>query len=175
MHFSIFLSLWSLFFLSLYKFASYVSTEIRHRNNAKRMGCKPSQSMAGRDPIGIDNIMRLTKADRECRLPEYIRERTESISSKQGRRIYTFHQNVLGSPAIFTLEPENVKTILATKFKDFELGDTRNNNFFPLLGFGIVSCLNRSKFMPKVDPSTVFERWKSVGALQRSSQASIRT
>lgn len=145
MHFSISLSLWSLFFFALYKFASYVSTEIRHRNNARRLGCKTPQVMAGRDPIGIDNVMRLMTADRECRLPDYIRERSDVICAREGRQIHTFYQNVLGSPAIFTVEPENLKTILATKFKDFGLGDTRNNNFFPLLGFGIVSCLNQPK------------------------------
>jgi hypothetical protein len=146
MHFSISLSLWALFFFLLYKFASYVSTELRHRNNARRLGCKTPQVMAGRDPIGIDNVMRLMKADREFRLPDYIRERSAAICAKEGRQINTFYQNVLGSPAIFTHEPENVKTILATKFKDFGLGESRNNNFFPLLGFGIVSCLNQLKF-----------------------------
>jgi hypothetical protein len=40
---------------------------------------------------------------------------------------------------IFTVDPKNVQTILATQFKDFGLGDARNNNFKPLLGHGIVS------------------------------------
>ncbi|KAF2786950.1 cytochrome P450 52A12 [Melanomma pulvis-pyrius CBS 109.77] len=95
--------------------------------------------MRGRDPIGIDNVLLLLKSDKECRLPNYVQERTDKICKKEGRQINTFYQNVLGSPAIFTLEPENIKTILATKFKDFGLGESRNNNFFPLLGFGIFS------------------------------------
>lgn len=148
MHTTFALSLWALFAFLLYKFASYVSTELRHRNNARRLGCKTPHVMRGRDPIGIDNIRLLLKSDKECRLPNYVQERTDKICEKEGRQITTFYQNVLGSPAIFTIEPENIKTVLATKFKDFGLGESRNNNFFPLLGFGIVSSANIQMLYP---------------------------
>ena len=39
--------------------------------------------------------------------------------------------------SIFTVEAENVKTILATKFKDYKLPSTRQRGFQPLLGSGI--------------------------------------
>lgn len=38
---------------------------------------------------------------------------------------------------ICTIEAENVKTVLATKFKDYELPSTRKKAFHPLLGWGI--------------------------------------
>ena len=38
---------------------------------------------------------------------------------------------------LFTVDAENVKTILATKFKDYELPFRRKSAFCPLLGFGI--------------------------------------
>lgn len=38
---------------------------------------------------------------------------------------------------IFTVEAENVKTVLATKFKDYELPSLRKRAFHPLLGYGI--------------------------------------
>lgn len=38
---------------------------------------------------------------------------------------------------LFTVEAENVKTLLATKFKDYELPYRRKSSFYPLLGFGI--------------------------------------
>ena len=41
---------------------------------------------------------------------------------------------------IFTIEPENVKTILATKFKDYGLTSRRKRAFHPLLGWGIFSA-----------------------------------
>jgi cytochrome P450 len=36
-----------------------------------------------------------------------------------------------------TIEPKNVQAILATKFKDFDLGHYRNKALRPLLGQGI--------------------------------------
>lgn len=38
---------------------------------------------------------------------------------------------------VFTVEAENVKTVLATNFKDYELPAARKRAFYPLLGFGI--------------------------------------
>ncbi|KAJ6157474.1 n-alkane-inducible cytochrome P450 [Penicillium chermesinum] len=38
-----------------------------------------------------------------------------------------------------TVEPKNIQSILALKFKDFELGTYRNKSFYPLLGYGIFS------------------------------------
>ena len=38
---------------------------------------------------------------------------------------------------LFTIEPENIKTVLATKFKDYELTSRRRSAFYPLLGHGI--------------------------------------
>lgn len=46
-------------------------------------------------------------------------------------------QTLLGKDGFFTIEPKNIQAILATQFKDFGLGDARNNNFKPLLGRGI--------------------------------------
>lgn len=39
-----------------------------------------------------------------------------------------------------TIEPENVKAVLASQFEDFELGPVRRANFFPLLGNGIFTA-----------------------------------
>ena len=38
---------------------------------------------------------------------------------------------------LFTIDAENIKTILATKFKDYELPSQRKSAFHPLLGHGI--------------------------------------
>ncbi|GIZ44651.1 hypothetical protein CKM354_000784200 [Cercospora kikuchii] len=44
-----------------------------------------------------------------------------------------------GSIVLSTSEPENMQTILATRFQDFEIGRTRINQFYPLLGTSIFS------------------------------------
>jgi cytochrome P450 len=58
----------------------------------------------------------------------------------QGRYLQTgntFQSTILGRSYIFTIDPRNVQTVLALKFKDFDLGDNRNYAFRPLLGQGI--------------------------------------
>lgn len=49
----------------------------------------------------------------------------------------TLEANLLGTKAILTIEPDILKTILATKFKDWNLPDQRKSAVIPLLGHGI--------------------------------------
>lgn len=49
----------------------------------------------------------------------------------------TFKAKSMGVNSICTIHPENVKTLLSLKFKDFRLGQRRQNAFVPLLGHGI--------------------------------------
>lgn len=51
----------------------------------------------------------------------------------------TFKARMPGRRVTLTVEPKNVQTILALKFKDFELGVYRNRAMRPLLGNGIFS------------------------------------
>ncbi|KAK9379585.1 cytochrome P450 [Kockiozyma suomiensis] len=48
----------------------------------------------------------------------------------------TFGRPILGRTNVQTMDPENIKTILSTKFADFDLG-RRHDAFFPTLGDGI--------------------------------------
>ncbi|KAK9364724.1 cytochrome P450 [Lipomyces kononenkoae] len=48
----------------------------------------------------------------------------------------TFASRVLGEMIINTIDPENIKAVLATEFNDFDLGN-RYEAFYPLLGDGI--------------------------------------
>lgn len=60
----------------------------------------------------------------------------EFITQKYNEYGWTFEQSVLGRSGISTIEPENLKALLATQFNDFCLG-TREREFGPLLGQGI--------------------------------------
>ncbi|GIC86002.1 cytochrome P450 [Aspergillus udagawae] len=53
-----------------------------------------------------------------------------------GRRP-TWNQNLLGTWHHVTADPKNIQAILATQFKDFELGPFRRNMFNPVIGKGI--------------------------------------
>lgn len=82
-------------------------------------------------PLGLRNFYALIQAMRNEKLPFHL------------KRIFTKNPNIrtgrlqaLGKFIFWTVEPENVKAILATQFKDFCLG-TRHHQFFPLLGDGI--------------------------------------
>lgn len=54
-----------------------------------------------------------------------------------GRLGNTIRTKVLFKHMVMTIEPENLKTVLATKFKDWNLPDVRKSAFVPLLGHGI--------------------------------------
>lgn len=141
MHFSILLALWALIAFVLYKVYTIVSTELYHRRQEQANGCKRPPITRPSDFLGIGVIKAILTSDKECRMPQHLKERTEAVCEREGKVLSTFYQNVLGSPAIFTVDPKNIQAILATQFKDFGLGKARNNNFSPLLGKGIVSLM----------------------------------
>ncbi|ORY11981.1 cytochrome P450 52A12 [Clohesyomyces aquaticus] len=139
MHNSILLALWALVSFILYKTVTFVVSDVRYRKRERQLGCKrpPTIANEGLLPFGISNLRKIIKADKEMRVAPYLYDRTNGLYSENGALLTTFYQNVLGSPAIFTVNPKNIQTILATQFKDFGLGSTRNSNFAPLLGHGI--------------------------------------
>lgn len=80
--------------------------------------------------LGIPGFFRLSKAVREKRWIDYLSDQYGVV----GRN--TFSIQFLNRYMVTTIEPENVKAILATQFQDFSLG-TRHEQFYPLLGDGI--------------------------------------
>ncbi len=108
--------------------ANYIQNIIHHRRNAKRLNCRPIVQ-GPTDIFGIRPFYRLAQAVREKRWVEY-------IAGQYANNGHTFGQNVLGRKIVSTIEPENVKAVLATQFNDFCLG-TRHREFYPLLGDGI--------------------------------------
>ncbi|KAF2001063.1 cytochrome P450 [Amniculicola lignicola CBS 123094] len=139
MHSTLLLPVWAFVSYIIYLIASSVLTSRHHRRRAHELHCADPPRVRTADPIGIINIRAMLKADKESRMPQYLCERYEASCEREGKRLGTFCQNILGSWSVFTTEPENIKAILASQFKEFGLGDTRNNNFAPLLGHGIFS------------------------------------
>ncbi|KAJ5949971.1 hypothetical protein N7454_001555 [Penicillium verhagenii] len=79
--------------------------------------------------FGIPAFIRLSKAVREKRWIDYMTNQYTTYGN-------TFNQYMFGRQIVTTIEPANVKAILATQFQDFCLG-TRHEQFYPLLGDGI--------------------------------------
>jgi hypothetical protein len=99
-----------------------------HRKLSKQLHCQPPAT-GNSAWFGIPAFLRLSKAVREKRWIDYMCDQFDIHGT-------TFTQRFLSRKLLTTIEPENVKAILATQFQDFCLG-TRHEQFYPLLGDGI--------------------------------------
>jgi cytochrome P450 len=109
-----------------------VSTLLLWRNNrafARKHGCKPPR----RWPAGIYGLVNFAQVIAAAKRKEHV----QFIANRYKPGWYTFMVNIFGSDVVQTVEPENIKTVLATSFKDFSLGPVRQEAFHALLGDGI--------------------------------------
>ncbi|MCJ1348809.1 hypothetical protein MMC31_007042, partial [Peltigera leucophlebia] len=116
----------------LYKVQQRLSLSARHDAIIKEHGCKPVRRFPG-----VENpffewrfLVNTMKAYRKHRLMELVQDRYNRLG-------YTIRAKVMFRYIYHTVEPENIKTILATKFNDWSLPDGRKRAFIPLLGQGI--------------------------------------
>lgn len=112
----------------------YGISSIVDRRKAKALGCQPLHIQKNRLPLGWDQLQRLRAATSAGDFPAEMNR----IFQEEGRR--TFETSMLGTTFIQTVEPKNIQALLATQFKDFELGDLRRRTLFPMLGNGIFTA-----------------------------------
>lgn len=83
---------WAALAFVLYRITAYVREELRHKRNAKRLGCEQPSPM--RDEwwnfLGILGIVTVMKAFKANRLPQFQKERVERVQEREGRRVTTF-------------------------------------------------------------------------------------
>lgn len=79
--------------------------------------------------FGTDGLREVIKASKEHRLLDRAIRNYEMLGTTFGTKL--FFQKV-----IVTCDPQNIKTVLSLKFKDYGLGN-RNDTLGPLLGHGI--------------------------------------
>lgn len=97
----------------------------RHNSIIYKNGCKPVATYPHRDPIfGLDIFLENSKLSKTGGFWDRVRERYLALDC------WTFSQLLLGSRVINTAEPENIKALLATQFKDFELPPRRKEVCF---------------------------------------------
>ncbi|CAD6582851.1 MAG: hypothetical protein ASARMPRED_001083 [Alectoria sarmentosa] len=101
----------------------------------KRHGCKPMKNYPELNSfpeniIGIKTLMGNVKAAKEQRLMAHNRARYMRNGSNT-------HVKFFFTDLIQTIEPENIKTILALDFNKWGVGNRRKDAFVPLLGHGI--------------------------------------
>lgn len=115
-------------FYATTKLFSYLFRAYRDRKFAKAHGCLPAPE-APSPYLGFQDWWATYQASKVSKHIEVITSRYEYGTTWQGK--------LAGSLAMGTIEPENIKAILATSFKDFDLGPARHSSFYPLLGDGI--------------------------------------
>lgn len=109
---------------------TYLSRRWKQYRMARANQCQPPPTLREWDPVfGLDGIYQRMKEAKEHNFLERSVDRFETYGN-------TFQARRLGTTVIATRDPENVKTILSLRFKDYGLGD-RIYSFGPLLGHGI--------------------------------------
>lgn len=95
----------------------------------KKYGCQDPATI-GTGFLGIPMLREALGNMKGGTVLEYFLDRTKELEL----RTYQFHIALM--KILFTIEPENIKAVLATQFNDFALG-SRHAHFLPLLGDGI--------------------------------------
>jgi cytochrome P450 len=105
-------------------------TRYRYYRLATAHSCRsPKRWYSG--PHGLVEFYRFMKWARQGKHVEYAVSRWDTLGVK------TYIMRLFGEEIVFTIEPRNIQAVLATKFKDFSLGDLRKEAFHTLLGDGI--------------------------------------
>lgn len=82
------------------------------------------------DPFALTNLFRTMWALSNNTILDYMRSTFDNTSAS--RKVQTYETKILGDQVIFTSDPRNIQAMLATQFKDFELGQVRRGSFAPL-------------------------------------------
>ncbi|EEA22186.1 Protein kinase alk2 [Talaromyces marneffei ATCC 18224] len=113
-----------------YSILSSIYNNIQNRRKAATRGCQPpKKNPAGFLGLGYGNFKTILQYSRQHKALDLINK----LIRENGN---TYEDVVLGTKALVTAEPENIKAMLATQFNDFGLG-MRRQIFGPFLGDGI--------------------------------------
>ena len=117
--------------LSYYLYCQLTIGAARRRFIASK-GCKPIRKWRNKDPfLGLDFLWASYKAMKEHRALEVTKCRFDLLGVK------TAHIDILTRRFVATIEPENVKCVLASDFRNYSLSKERKKFLRPLLGDGI--------------------------------------
>ena len=126
----------SIVFYVIYHVHWELTTGASRRALIKKHGCEPILRNSDYDyfpnnVVGYKILLENLKAIKEHKFLENIRHRF----LKHG--INTASHRLILTDMIQTIEPDNLKTMLALNFKDWSLGSRRTDAFIPFLGRGI--------------------------------------
>ena len=125
----------SIVFYAVYYLYWQLTVGANRRRIIKENGCKsiklhPGLNTFAEQTFGLKIVRENMKSLRAHTMLETAYGRFQKYAN-------TFETNMLGTKTYMTIEPEILKTVLATKFKDWNLPDRRKSAVVPLLGHGI--------------------------------------
>ncbi|TGO18736.1 hypothetical protein BTUL_0008g01210 [Botrytis tulipae] len=126
------MSIWVAFSLFFYFIANRIYKSHVYSAKLRKFECQepvPKDTIS-RWPFGLDTIKIALEADRGKYFPTLLQRNVEQFG-------ITFKYSIMNTSSLFTVDPKNVKAILATQFDDFDLGPMRIGAFWPMLGKGI--------------------------------------
>lgn len=132
-----------LFGLLLVWTARSVNLYLMRRRFKQQHGCQPVRKwFYNRDPLlGLDAIFNMIRRSNAGTVLDWVHWRSRTYGPTFGTRMGMNLPGWLGGGAsgyaFSTTDPENIKAVLATRFKDYGHGNTRTGSFGPLLGNGI--------------------------------------
>lgn len=117
---------------ALYLLTLRLTTHRARQEIIKQSGCKAPAKFPLKDPFfGIDAIYDALRAARNKTFLIHKKGHYESYGN-------TFSSKLSTLSVISTIEPENIKTVLSTAFKDYVVGAPRRDAFLPVLGNSIL-------------------------------------
>ncbi|KAI9773513.1 MAG: hypothetical protein M1835_006145 [Candelina submexicana] len=123
------------FFTVVYLVQHYIRQFLEDRRFARFArdhGCEEPTRAKSKLPWGIDFVFKAVTFKGDF-LDEIVAEQYREYGNTWSST------GLFGIPLINTIEPKNIQTVLATKFKDWELGELRNGPFIPFIGVGVIS------------------------------------
>ncbi|KAF7940384.1 uncharacterized protein EAE98_000511 [Botrytis deweyae] len=125
-------------FLTAWIVYAWVKNEVtwlRLRRFGRKHGCEEPKVLKNQLPGGIERYWGMLKFKKGMDiLEDHVRARHLKMGVGTYRIFNPFHS------LISTSDPQNMQAILATNFTDFELGPSRSQNMFELLGNGIFTA-----------------------------------
>ena len=128
----------SIFFYVIYRVHWELTIGASRRALIKKHGCEPIRRNPDYNYFPNNVIGYRTLLENLASLREHnFLERVQNRYRRHGN--YTMVQRIIFTDMIQTIEPDNLKTVLALNFKDYSLGERRINAMLPFLGSGIFS------------------------------------
>ncbi|KAL8824213.1 MAG: hypothetical protein Q9191_005214 [Dirinaria sp. TL-2023a] len=102
------------------------------RKTILQHGCKPPSRFPVRDPLlGLDVIYNAIRSVKRKTFLSDTKSHYEKYGNTHTSRLTTY-------PVLCTIEPENIKTVISTNFKDFVTGTSRRMAFGPFMAKSIL-------------------------------------